>query len=70
MKNLLYLLARMTKITTNDFGMKCFDVINEVAKTLDKSIIDLKKILKDVCFKYMYKQELEKIPLHVIRGLI
>lgn len=45
-------------------------MINEVAKTSDKSLKDLKKILKDVCFKYMYKRDLQKIPLHVIKGLI
>ncbi|EAS05094.2 hypothetical protein TTHERM_01287970 (macronuclear) [Tetrahymena thermophila SB210] len=69
-KNLLYPLAKMTKITTNDFGQKCFEVINEVAKTSDRSQSDLKKILREICFKYTYKRDLEKVPLHVIRGLI
>lgn len=60
----------MTKIGTNDFGMHCFNAINEVAKTSDSSAKDLKKILKDVCFKYLYKKELDLIPLNVIKGLI
>jgi len=70
MKNLIFILARMTRITTGDFGLKCFEVINEVAKTSDRSVTEIKKIIKQVCFKYMYRINIERIPLHVISGLI
>lgn len=46
MKSLLHILARMTKIPMGEFGEKCFEIINEVAKTEDNSIGDLKKIIK------------------------
>jgi len=70
MKNLISILAKMTRITTGEFGRKCFEVINEVVKTSDRSLSEIKKIIKQMCFKYMYRINIERIPLHVISGLI